>query len=176
MSFKSFTNDEPIENGSSFKENALIKARFASRLTKYSYCTLADDSGLCIDNLNGAPGIFSARWAYENNYKFAFEKIKKKLKKNGLNINGQPAKFICVLALIDKKKNEFIFQGTLKGNVFFPPKGKHGFGYDPIFIPLNYNKTLAQVSPLIKNSLSHRKKAIAKLLAHNIFQYYMPKN
>ena len=78
--------------------------------------------------------------------------------------------------MIDKKKNEFIFQGTLKGNVFFPPKGKHGFGYDPIFIPLNYNKTLAQVSPLIKNSLSHRKKAIAKLLAHNIFQYYMPKN
>ena len=101
---KSFTKDEPIENGKSFKENALIKARFASELTLHRYPTIADDSGICIDNLNGAPGIFSARWAYENNYNVAFEKIKQHLNDKGLKLNGQRAKFVCVLALIDKKK------------------------------------------------------------------------
>ena len=98
-----------MENGKSFKDNALIKARFASELTLHHYPTIADDSGICIDNLNGAPGIFSSRWAYKNNYNFAFEKIKNNLNKKGLNINGQTAKFVCVLALIDRKKNEFIF-------------------------------------------------------------------
>ena len=79
LSLKSFTKNEPIENGKSFKENALIKARFASELTSNCYPTIADDSGICIDNLEGAPGIFSARWAYKNNYNFEFEKIKNHL-------------------------------------------------------------------------------------------------
>ena len=81
MSLKSFTKNEPIENGISFKDNALIKARFASKLTSHYYPTVADDSGICIDNLDGAPGIYSARWAYKNNYTFAFDKIKKHLNK-----------------------------------------------------------------------------------------------
>ena len=167
---KNFTKNEPIENGKSFKDNALIKARFASELTSYHYPTLADDSGICIDNLNGAPGIFSARWAYKNNYNFAFEKIKKHLNEKGLNLNGQNAKFVCVLALIDKKKNEFVFKGTLKGKIVFPPRGNNGFGYDPIFVPLNCNKTLAQFSSSFKNSVSHRKKALVKLLKHSLFK------
>ena len=120
--------------------------------------------------MSGAPGIFSARWAHKNNYNFAFEKIKNNLRKKGFNINGQSAKFICVLALIDKKKKEYIFRGTLRGKVVFPPRGDKGFGYDPIFTPLNYTKTLAQVSSFTKNSLSHRKKAIIKLLDHDIFK------
>ena len=161
---------EPIENGKSFKDNALIKARFASELTSHCYPTVADDSGICIENLDGAPGIFSARWAYKKNYNFAFDKIKKHLNDKGLNINGQYAKFVCVLALIDQKKNEFLFKGTLKGKMVFPPKGKNGFGYDPVFVPSNFNKTLAQLSPTLKNSLSHRKKALVKLLSHILFK------
>ena len=142
----------------------------------HRYPTIADDSGICIDNLNGAPGIFSARWAYENNYNFAFEKIKQNLNEKGLNLNGQHAKFVCVLALIDKKKNEFVFEGILKGKIVFPPRGKNGFGYDPIFIPLNFKKTLAQFSPSFKNSLSHRKKALDKLLNHSLFKNFSLKN
>ena len=72
--------------------------------------------------------------------------------------------------MIDKKKKEYIFRGTLRGELVFPPRGDKGFGYDPIFIPLNYRKTLAQVSSSTKNSLSHRKKAIIKLLNHDIFK------
>ena len=182
LSLKNFTKNEPIENGKSFKDNALIKAKFASELTSYGYLTIADDSGLCIDNLNGAPGIFSARWAYKNNYNFAFEKIKKHLNEKGLNLNGQSAKFVCVLALIDKKKNEFVFKGTLNGKIVFPPRGKNGFGYDSIFIPLNFNKTLAQFNSTFKNSISHRKKALVKLLKHSLFKklplndIYKPEN
>ena len=74
------------------------------------------------------------------------------------------------MALIDKKKNEFVFKGTLKGKIVFPPRGKNGFGYDPIFVPLNFNKTLAQLSPYFKNSISHRKKALVKLLNHSLFK------
>ena len=176
LSLKSFTKSEPEENGKTFKENALIKARFASKLTSYSYPTIADDSGICIDSLDGAPGIFSARWAKKNNYNFAFEKIKNHLNEKGLDINGQLAKFVCVLALIDKKKNEFIFEGTLRGKTIFPPRGKNGFGYDPIFAPLNFNKTLAEVSSSIKNSFSHRKKALAKLLKHDQFKVHFSHN
>ena len=167
---KKFTKNEPIENGRSFQDNALIKARFASELTSHRYPTIADDSGLCIDNLDDAPGIFSSRWANKNNYNFAFEKIKKRLNEKGLNINDQYARFVCVLALIDQKKNEFVFKGTLKGKIVFPPKGKNGFGYDPIFAPLNFNKTLAQNSSSFKNSISHRKKALIKLFKHSLFK------
>ena len=74
------------------------------------------------------------------------------------------------MALIDKKKNEFIFRGTLRGKIVFPPKGNNGFGYDPIFVPLNYKKTLAELTPSFKNSLSHRKKALVKLLNHSLFK------
>ncbi len=176
MSLKSFTKNEPIENGKSFKDNALIKARFASELTSHCYPTIADDSGICIDNLDGAPGIFSARWAYKKNYNLAFEKIKKHLNEKKLDLNGQHAKFVCVLALIDKKKNEFFFKGTLKGKVVFPPRGNNGFGYDPIFVPLNFNKTLAQFSSSFKNSISHRKKALVKLLKHSLFKRLSIKN
>ncbi len=80
------------------------------------------------------------------------------------------------MALIDQKKNEFFFKGTLKGKIVFPPKGKNGFGYDPIFIPLNFNKTLAQCNSFLKNSLSHRKKALVKLLNHTIFKNLSFKN
>ena len=93
--------------------------------------------------------------------------------RKGLNVNGQYAKFVCVLALIDQKKNEYIFKGSLRGKLALPPRGKNGFGYDPIFIPLNQKKTLAQINATLKNLLSHRKKAFDKLLKHSIFKNYV---
>ena len=172
MSLKNYTTIEPIENGNSFEENALIKARFASKLISYSSATIADDSGICVDSLNGQPGIFSARWAYRNDYHNAFQKIKNNLEKKGLHVNEQCAKFVCVLALIDHKKNEYIFKGSLEGRLTLPPRGDNGFGYDPIFIPNNQKKTLAQITSKLKNSISHRRKALEKLLKHNIFKNY----
>ena len=80
------------------------------------------------------------------------------------------------MALIDKKKKEFFFKGTLKGKIVFPPRGKNGFGYDPIFAPLNCKKTLAQSSSSLKNSISHRKKALVKLLNHSLFKNLSLKN
>ena len=78
--------------------------------------------------------------------------------------------------MIDEKKNEFIFEGTLKGKIIFPPRGNNGFGYDPIFIPVNHRNTLAQISSSLKNSISHRKKAIKKLLKHSLFKDHFFRN
>ncbi len=98
------------------------------------------------------------------------------MQEKDLDMKEQYAKFVCVLALIDKKKNEYIFKGSLEGKLTFPPRGKNGFGYDPIFIPLNTKKTLAQISTSLKNSISHRKQALEKLLSHSIFKNYFTQN
>ena len=166
---KNFTSIVPEENGKSFEKNALIKSRFASKLVNYSMPSLADDSGLCITNLNNQPGIYSARWANDNNYERAYNKIKKLLKRKKITLNNQSAKFFCVLALIDINKKEYLYKGTLDGRIIFPPRGEFGFGYDPIFIPNGYNKTLAELTPSIKNSISHRSKAIKNLLSNKLF-------
>ena len=166
---KNFTSIVPEENGKSFEENALIKSRFASKLVNYSMPSLADDSGLCIKNLNNQPGIYSARWAEANNYKKAYNKIKKLLEKKKVTLDKQSAKFICVLALIDIDKKEYLYKGTLGGKIIFPPRGRFGFGYDPIFIPNGHDKTLAELTPSLKNSISHRSKAIKNLLSNKLF-------
>ena len=156
---KNYTSKVPIENGNSFEENALIKARFASKLLKKKIYTISDDSGLCIKNLKNEPGIKSARWAKDNNYKYAFKKIKEKLEREKKDLNKQKASFVCVIALIDIKKNEFLYKGELEGRLIFPPKGTFGFGYDPIFIPNGYNKTFGEMEPKLKISIDHRFKA-----------------
>ena len=167
---KNFTSIVPEENGKSFEENALIKCRFASKLVNYSMPSLADDSGLCIKNLNNEPGIFSARWAENNNYEKAYDRIKKSLEEKKITLDNQIAKFFCVLALIDTNKKEYLYKGTLEGRIVFPPRGSFGFGYDPIFIPNGYNKTLSELTPSIKNSISHRSKAIKNLLSNKLFR------
>ena len=169
LSLKEFTSIIPEENGSSFKENALIKAKFASKTINYSIPTIADDSGLCVENLDDQPGIYSARWAKDNNYINAFNKIKNGLEKKNIIMNNQRAKFVCVLALIDISKKEYIYEGTLEGSLVFPARGDFGFGYDPIFIPSGYNKTLAELSLTVKNTISHRGKAIKKLISGKWF-------
>ena len=163
---KNFTDISPLEDGKTFEENALIKAKFAQKVSNNSLPIISDDSGLCIKNLGNNPGIFSSRWALNNDYNFAFDKIYSKFNKLYINPNGQVARFVCVLIFIKNNKISK-YKGDLEGTLSFPPKGKNGFGYDPIFRPKNESRTLAQLSPNFKNSFSHRKKAIDKLWKDN---------
>ena len=153
-----FSDIEPIENGSSFSENALIKARNARQLSNKT--SLADDSGLCVDALDGAPGIYSARWAgAEKDFDLAMSLIEEKLQ----GIDNKKAYFICALAIVNEKNEEYVFEGKINGTLTFPKKGKRGFGYDPIFIPENHIITFGEMAPNKKDLISHRGVAFKKL-------------
>ena len=153
-----FSDIEPIENGNSFAENALIKARNARQLSNKT--SLADDSGLCVDALDGAPGIYSARWAgAEKDFDLAMSLIEEKLQ----GIDNKKAYFICALAIVNEKNEEYVFEGKINGTLTFPKKGKRGFGYDPIFIPENYTITFGEMAPNKKDLISHRGVAFKKL-------------
>ena len=148
-------HDEPVEDGKSFKDNALIKARFW--FNKYHLPTIADDSGLTIHFFNEFPGIYSAR--FMQNYSY-FEKnswILKGMK----NESDREAKFHCVIAYINENTEE-CFEGILQGEIADSIKGEHGFGYDPIFFLPELNKTTSELSPEEKNRLSHRSLALRK--------------
>ena len=147
----------PIENGSTFEENSLIKAKEAFRVSKtYS---LADDSGLCVDALDGAPGLYSARYAGTQDEKI--EKLLGELK----GFENRRAKFVCCVTLLDDK-GEMIFQtvGECHGSIVKERKGINGFGYDPIFKADNYDCTIAELSEKEKNKISHRGKALKNFL------------
>lgn len=147
----------PIENGSTFEENSLIKAKEAFRVSKtYS---LADDSGLCVDALDGAPGLYSARYAGTQDEKI--EKLLGELK----GFENRRAKFVCCVTLLDDK-GEMIFQtvGECHGSIVKERKGLNGFGYDPIFKADNYDCTIAELSEEEKNKISHRGKALKNFL------------
>ena len=153
-----FSDIEPIENGNSFAENALIKARNARQLSNKT--SLADDSGLCVDALDGAPGIYSARWAgVEKDFDLAMSLIEEKLQ----GIDNKKAYFICALAIVNEKNEEYVFEGKINGTLTFPKKGKRGFGYDPIFIPENHTITFGEMAPNEKDLISHRGVAFKKL-------------
>lgn len=148
-------HDEPIEDGKSFKDNALIKARYW--FNKYHLPTIADDSGLTIHFFNEFPGIYSARFMQDYSY---FEKnswILKGMK----NESDREAKFHCVIAYINENTEE-CFEGILQGEIADSIKGEHGFGYDPIFFLPELNKTTSELSPEEKNRLSHRSLALRK--------------
>jgi XTP/dITP diphosphohydrolase len=148
------------EDGKSFLENALKKARFYSRY--FGRLTLADDSGLEVDVLKGQPGIYSARYAGEgastpqNNRKLLKEMEVVPLAKRG-------AQFKCVLAVVSPEGKEVVVEGSCRGRIGFKEVGKKGFGYDPLFILPSYGKTMAQLSLEEKNRISHRGKALRKL-------------
>ena len=148
------------EDGKSFTENALKKARFYSKY--FGKLTIADDSGLEVDCLKGLPGIYSARYAgegassQENNQKLLREM-------QGLPISGRGARFKCIIAVVSHDGNEATAEGSCKGRIGFKEKGKKGFGYDPLFILPNYGKTMAELSLEEKNGISHRGKALRKL-------------
>ena len=160
---KDFKILTPKENGKSFEENSRIKASYFSKKT--ALLCLSDDSGLEIDLLKGAPGIYSARWGGpENDFNLAIEKVFKemsKLKKNWENYNT--ARFICCLTLFWPNKKSITTRGTVEGSISSKKKGNKGFGYDPIFIPKGYNKTFGQMNLKFKNSIDHRFNAFKKL-------------
>ena len=154
----------PKESGKSFKENSLIKAKFFSKKTRM--ICLADDSGLEIDILNKKPGIFSSRWAEpKGNFNTAINKVFNELKKKDVNWKNKKilAKFICALTLYWPDGKFINSIGKVKGYILNKKKGKNGFGYDPIFKPLNKRLTFGQMKPKNKYKIDHRFQAFKKI-------------
>ena len=152
-------SDEPEENGQTFEENAKIKSDYG--FNKTGFPCFADDSGICIESLNWKPGVLSKRFL--NNFKSnqaCFESIIESTKKN----NKQNAYFNTSISLTIKNNQNIIFNGKIDGKISEQAKGRFGFGYDPIFIPKNYKKTLAELSTKEKNEISHRSIAVTKLI------------
>ena len=159
-----FKLESPIENGLTFTENSLIKSKHFSKKTKL--ICLADDSGLEIDILDKSPGIYSARWGgKKGNFKKAINKVYKELSKKDKNwkLKKVKARFICALSIcyLDKKIASVL--GKVEGYISEKPKGKNGFGYDPIFIPKNRRKTFGEMSSLQKYKIDHRFVAFKKI-------------
>jgi len=156
---------EPEETGLTFEENADLKARAAA--LGANMASLADDSGLVVPALNGAPGIYSARWAGDTkDFSFAMARVESELRAAGVEPNGIDAYFVCVLSLADAAGNVQHFRGEVHGTLTFPPRGAHGFGYDPIFIADGYDVTFGEMEPNEKHEISHRAKAFVQLLSH----------
>lgn len=155
----------PEETADSFEGNALIKARFVAEQT--GRAALADDSGLCVDALNGDPGVYSADWAGPaKDFDQAFHMIKERLEKNNVETEGATAHFVCVLAYIDEAGNTHIFKGTSDGALHFPPRGANGFGYDPIFVPHGELRSFGEMSMEEKETYSARGRAFAAFAAY----------
>ena len=161
---KNFNLKSPNENGKTFEENSFLKAKFYSKKTKM--ICLADDSGLEIDSLNRLPGIYSARWGgKKSNFNLAIKRVYKELKKNDVNWYKikQTARFVCALTVY-WPNNKFInVSGKVEGSISRFKKGNNGFGYDPIFIPLNNKLTFGQISKKKKYKIDHRAKAFKKI-------------
>ncbi len=148
------------EDGKSFAENALKKARFYSK--HLGKLTIADDSGLEVAGLKGLPGIYSARYAGES---ASSEENNQKLLREmqGLPISKRGARFKCVIAVVSQDGKEAVAEGSCGGLIGFKEKGKKGFGYDPLFVLRKYGKTMAELSLKEKNEISHRGKALRKI-------------
>ena len=155
----------PIENGKSFLENSLIKAREATKLT--GLVSLADDSGLCVDLLKGAPGIYSADWAIMNDgsrdFKFATNRLINEIEKKNY-VKPITAYFVCSLVLHWPDNYFEKFEGKIFGEIDWPGRGTKGHGYDPIFQPAGYKETFGEMDRWKKNKISHRGLAVDKLL------------
>jgi len=149
---------EPKETGKTFQSNAKIKSKYGQKIFKMP--CFADDSGFCIEALNNRPGVKSKRFFEKfSNNKEVFEYIISNIVKKKNN----KAFFVTAISLTLKENHHIIFLGKINGTVSLEPKGNNGFGYDPIFIPENHNKTFAEMKPKEKNAISHRKIAITKL-------------
>ncbi|WLV23720.1 XTP/dITP diphosphatase [Aciduricibacillus chroicocephali] len=148
------------ETGTTFEENAALKAEAISKLLNKT--VLSDDSGLVIDALDGRPGVYSARYSGEGaNDAKNVEKVLHELEH--IAYNNRTARFVSVLAVATPGKETIFKEGSCEGHISFQPQGKHGFGYDPIFVPDGYVVTMAQLSGTEKNRISHRKHAMDRL-------------
>lgn len=158
---------EPEETGATFEDNAALKAQSAAQIA--GRAALADDSGLCVPALDGAPGIYSARWAGpDKDFAAAMQTVRAKLEEAGLTPEGAAAYFVCVLALAVPGEETLFFRGEAHGHLTFPPRGHRGFGYDPIFVPKHPKtagkQTFAELDPVLKQRISHRAQAFDRLL------------
>jgi XTP/dITP diphosphohydrolase len=149
---------EPEETGDSFEANAALKAKAAAEVSGLP--ALADDSGLVVPALDGAPGIYSARWAGPaKDFQVAMERVHREL-----GNQNRSAKFVAVLALTWPGGNTELFRGEVEGSLTWPPRGNRGFGYDPMFIPRGATLTFGEIDPAEKHRISHRARAFAKLV------------
>ena len=164
FSTSDFNLKSPRENGKTFLENSLIKSRYFSKKT--GLICLADDSGLEIDFLEKRPGIYSARWGGKtSDFKKAIKKVYKELDKKNKNWREKKikARFICALTISYYDKKIASVSGKIEGTISPIPKGRKGFGYDPIFIPKNKKKTFGELLPSKKYKIDHRYKAFKKI-------------
>ena len=161
---------EPPETGTTFVQNALLKARAAAEASGLP--ALADDSGLSVKALDGRPGVYTADWAERQHFEgapgrdwyMAMGKVEGMLQERGADIDRSCA-FHCVLALAWPDGEQAVYEGTAPGTLTWPPRGKMGFGYDPVFVPKGRELTFAEIAPEEKHAISHRADAFAKLVA-----------
>ena len=157
---------EPEETETTFAGNAELKARAAALAS--GHFALADDSGLSVKALDGAPGIYSARWAGPTkDFSIAMARIERELREKAAT--DYAAHFTCALSLCSPHEEILTFIGEVHGKLTFPPRGDHGFGYDPIFIAVGMAVTFAEMEPHQKHAISHRAKAFEKLLHSGVF-------
>ncbi|MBI5163915.1 MAG: RdgB/HAM1 family non-canonical purine NTP pyrophosphatase [Magnetospirillum sp.] len=150
---------EPEETGETFVANAELKALAAAQASGLP--ALADDSGLAVDALDGAPGIYSARWAGPNK---DFQRAMRKVYDALAGAANNRARFVCALALAWPDGHCVTVEGVVEGAIVWPPRGSHGFGYDPIFQPTGYLRTFGEMEPHQKHGISHRADAFRKLV------------
>lgn len=161
---------EPAETGTTFVENALIKARAAAQASQI--VSLADDSGLSVAALDGRPGVYTADWAERQwfegpagrDWYMAMGKVEGMLAEQGSDV-PRDAWFSCVLALAWPDGREAVYEGRVDGALTWPPRGAMGFGYDPVFVPKGRDVTFAEIQPEEKHAISHRADAFRKLVA-----------
>lgn len=150
-----------VEDGVTYEENAIKKAAMLAEYT--GRLTIADDSGLEVDALDGAPGVHSARYAGEN--ASDQDRIAKLLRAlQGVPDDQRSARFICVVAIAEPLSEPEIVRGVCEGHIIHTPRGEGGFGYDPVFVPIGYDKSFAELGDNIKNQISHRAKALDKAI------------
>jgi len=161
---------EPAETGSTFVQNAMLKARAAAEAS--GIVALADDSGLSVAALGGRPGVYTADWAERQwfegdpgrDWYMAMGKVEGLLQQQGADVDRSCA-FHCVLALAWPDGEHAVYEGTVPGTLTWPPRGEMGFGYDPVFVPESSEQTFAEIEPAQKHAISHRADAFAKLVA-----------
>ncbi len=147
-------NFDVVEDGTTLEENSLKKARELSKLV--DHMVMADDSGIFVDSLGGQPGVYSARYGGEDGN----DELNNITLLNNLKGKERTASFQSVIALITEDKKEYTVKGICKGRVLEEPRGDNGFGYDPLFVPDGFEETFAQLDGDVKNSISHRRRAI----------------
>ncbi len=161
---------EPEETGTTFAENALIKARASAEASGLP--ALADDSGLSVESLGGRPGVYTADWAERQHFEgkpgrdwyMAMGKVEGMLQELGPD-TARGAAFHCVLAIAWPNGEHAVYEGKCTGSLTWPPRGELGFGYDPVFVPTGAKQTFAEIDPADKHAISHRADAFAKLVA-----------